>query len=348
MKRGRKSGGGCFFRLFVLVLVTALLAGGTGWYLLGQPYQGFDQEVFLDFEKGTSSSGMADTLASAGVIRGAWLFKMLRVLRPNARLQAGEYRFHEPASVGTVFDRIVRGDVFYYEVTVPEGSNIFDVAKRLDQLGFIPGKEFLKIARQPTLIHDLSPDAPSLEGYLFPSTYRLTRRTTAAQVAKMMTDQFRRRWAEIRSEQIPLEQISAEQMSMNRLVTLASVIEKETALSTDRTKVASVYANRLKQGMPLDADPTTIYAALLEDRYAGVIHKSDLANPSPYNTYKHAGLPPGPIANPGLASLRAALHPAETGYLYFVARGDGQGGSNFSTTLAEHQRHVREYRDAQK
>ncbi len=344
MKRGRKTGGGCLFRLLVLVLATALLAGGTGWYLLGQPYQGFDQEVFLDFEKGTSTSAMADALASAGVIRGAWLFKMLRVLRPNARLQAGEYRFNEPASVGTVFGRIVRGDVFYYEVTVPEGSNIFDVAKRLDQLGFIPGQEFLKIARQPTLIHDLAPDAPSLEGYLFPSTYRLTRSTTAAQVSKMMTDQFRRHWAEIR----PSEQIPSEQINMNRLVTLASVVEKETALSADRTKVASVYANRLKQGMPLDADPTTIYAALLEDRYAGVIHKSDLANPSPYNTYKHAGLPPGPIANPGLASLRAALHPAETEYLYFVARADGQGGSNFSTTLAEHKRHVREYRDAQK
>ena len=337
MKGGRKSRG-CLLRLFQFTVIAAVL-GGIGFYFLSQPYQGFAQEVFLDVEKGTSTSEMADALAAAGVVRGAWEFKFIRILRPNARLQAGEYRFSEAASVGTVFDRIVRGDVFYYEVTVPEGSTIFDVAKRLDHLGFIPGKEFLKMARKPALIHDLAPDAPSLEGYLFPSTYRLTRRTTPAQVAKMMTDQFRRHWAEIRP---------SGRVNVNRLVTLASVVEKETALSADRTKIASVYANRLKQGMPLDADPTTIYAALLEDRYQGVIHRSDLANPSPYNTYRHAGLPPGPIANPGLASLRAALLPAETDYLYFVARPDGMGGSNFSSTLSEHSRHVREYRQAQK
>jgi UPF0755 protein len=327
--------GGCFARLLLFAaLLVGLTAAGAA-YRLTSAYQGFPHELFLNFEKGTSTASMADQLASAGVIRGKWDFLLVRALQPKARLQAGEYRFASPASVWTVFDRIVRGDVFYYEVTIPEGSNMFDVAQILDKLGFIKGPDFLKIARSPDLIADLSPHAPSLEGYLFPSTYRLTRRATAAQVARMMTDLFRRRWQELNRP---------EGVDVNRSVTLASIVEKETGIASDRPRVASVYANRLRLGMTLDCDPTTIYAALLENRYRGVIHRSDLDNTSPYNTYRHAGLPPGPIANPGAASLQAALQPAQTDFLYFVAKPDGSGQHWFSTTLAEHSRHVQEYR----
>lgn len=328
--------GGCLLRLLVFAVLLVLLAGAAAAYLLARPYQGFQHEVFLDFAKGTSTSAMADQLASAGVIRRKWDFLLARALQPKARLQAGEYRFAAPASVWSVFGRIVRGDVFYYEVTIPEGSNMFDVAQILDKLGFIKGPDFLKIARKPALIADLSPHAPSLEGYLFPSTYRLTRGTTANQIARMMTDLFRRRWQEL--------QKPGATMDINRMVTLASIVEKETGISSDRPRVASVYANRLRLGMTLDCDPTTIYAALLENRYRGVIHRSDLDNDNAYNTYRHPGLPPGPIANPGVASLQAALTPAETGFLYFVAKPDGSGQHFFSTTLAEHNRHVQEYR----
>ncbi len=327
-----------FFRMkrlaFFALLIIALTAGFVA-YRLATPYAGFRKEVFLNFNKGTSTASMADQLAAAGVIRRDWDFLLVRALQPRARLQAGEYRFAAPASVWTVFGRIVRGDVFYYEVTIPEGSNLFDVAQILDKLGFIKGPDFLKVARSPALIVDLSPHAPSLEGYLFPSTYRLTRRTTAAQMARMMTDLFRRRWQELPKTGV---------VDVNRIVTLASIVEKETGISSDRPRVASVYANRLRLGMTLDCDPTTIYAALLENRYRGVIHRSDLDNESLYNTYRHVGLPPGPIANPGAASLEAALRPAQTDFLYFVAKPDGSGQHWFSTTLAEHTRHVQEYR----
>ena len=332
MNSGRS---GWLVRLFVFALFLLVLAAGGLAYRLASPYQGFSHEVFLNFEKGTSTSSMAQQLAAAGVIRRRWDFLLVRALQPRARLQAGEYRFASPVSVWTVFDRIVRGDVFYYEVTIPEGSNIFDIAQILDKLGFIKGPDFLKLARSPALIADLSPHAPSLEGYLFPSTYRLTRRTTAAQIARMMTDLFRRRWQELHKPGT---------VDVNRAVTLASIVEKETGISGDRPRVASVYVNRLRLGMTLDCDPTTIYAALLENRYRGVIHRSDLENDNAYNTYRHAGLPPGPIANPGAASLEAALQPAQTDFLYFVAKPDGSGQHWFSTTLAEHNHHVQEYR----
>ncbi len=328
--------GGCLTRLLVGVVLLAALVGAGLAYRLATPYQGFQKEVFLDFAKGTSTSAMAEQLAEAGVIRGKWDFLLVRALRSRARLQAGEYRFAAPASAWNVFDRIRRGDVFYYEVTIPEGNNIFDVAQILDRLGFIKGTDFLQVARSPALIKDLSPRAPSLEGYLFPSTYRLTRSTTAAQIARQMTDLFRRRWQELQKPEGNVD--------VNRIVTLASIVEKETGISADRPRVASVYANRLRLGMTLDCDPTTIYAALLENRYRGVIHRSDLDNENPYNTYRHPGLPPGPIANPGAASLQAALTPAQTDFLYFVAKPDGSGQHFFSTTLAEHNRHVQEYR----
>ena len=331
---GRGRAGGVLIRLFLgFALVAALVAGGV-YYSLAQPYKGFSNDVILDFPKGTSTSDMAAELANAGVIRSPWQFLLARAFRSSARLQAGEYRFANPASIWTVFDRIARGDVFFYELTVPEGSNIFDIAQSVNQLGFLKGADFLKVARDPAPIRDLAPAAPTLEGYLFPSTYRVTRNTTVQQLCRMMTDLFRKKWNELQPGNA----------SVNEIVTLASLVEKETAVPDERPVVAAVYKNRLRLGMALDCDPTTIYAALLEDRYRGVIYKSDLASVNQYNTYRHAGLPPGPIASPGLSSLKAALEPANTEYLYFVARPDGSGGHHFSTSISEHDKAVMDYR----
>lgn len=335
MHRDARSGG-MILRLIVLVVLigagVVLLLAST----LAMAYQGFPNSVILDFPKGTSTSAMADQLADAGVVRYPWQFKLARALHPAARLQAGEYQFTRSDTTWNVFNRIVRGDVFFYELTVPEGSNMFDIAASLKQFDFLTGADFLKAARDPAMIRDLAPHAPTLEGFLFPSTYRLTRRTTAPELCRMMTDLFRKQWRQI--------QPAAKSLDALQIVTMASLVEKETAVPQERPLVASVFDNRLRLNMPLDCDPTTIYAAMLEERYRGTIYRSDLASPNAYNTYQHAGLPPGPIANPGIASLKAASAPAASDYLYFVAKADGSGSHQFSKTIDEHNRAVENYR----
>ena len=329
---------GCITRLLTVLILAGAGAAALVYYSLKRPYQGFEKPVILDFPKGTTTRGMADQLAQAGVIRYAWEFLAVRSLRPRARLLAGEYQFAQPASASTVFDRIARGDVFFYELTVPEGSDMFDIAASLQRLEFLSSGDFLSAARNPGLIRDLAPGAPTLEGYLFPSTYRLARTTTVVQLCRMMTEQFRKNWRELGA--------ANPSGNVNAIVTLASMIEKETALPAERPLVASVYTNRLRIGMALDCDPTTIYAARLEERFHNTIYRSDLASDNAYNTYRHAGLPPGPIANPGLAALKAALAPADTKFLYFVAKADGSGGHQFSETKEQHDVAVQQYRRA--
>ena len=337
--RGAQQGGAVLRALFILAFL-ALAALGVASSTLLVAYQGFAEPVVLDFPKGTSTSAMAQQLEDTGVIRYRYQFVLARLLHPSARLQAGEYQFSHADIPWNIFNRIVRGDVFYYELTVPEGSNIFDIAASLKPFDFLDSADFLRAARDPSLIHDLAPDAPTLEGYLFPSTYRLTRHTTAHDLCQMMTDQFRKRWRELAA--------SGGSLPVSQAVTLASLVEKETAVADERPEVASVYRNRLRLNMPLDCDPTTIYAALLDQRYRGTIYQSDLKSDNAYNTYQHTGLPPGPIANPGVDALKAALDPASTDYLYFVAKADGSGRHNFSKTMEEHNRAVGAYRKAQK
>jgi UPF0755 protein len=257
-----------------------------------------------------------------------------RALQPSAKLQAGEYRFSRAASVREVFGRIARGDIYFFEFTAPEGSNIFDIAHALEIQHVMSGEDFLTAATDASSIHDLAPKAKTLEGYLFPSTYRLSHHTTAAQLCKQMTDEFRKEWRRLAAGR------SADPHST---VTLASLVEKETGVREERPLIASVFTNRLEKGMRLECDPTTIYAALLDNRYRGAIHRSDLANGNPYNTYQNAGLPPGPIANPGAQAIAAALDPARTGYLFFVAKPEG-GSHHFSASLAEHEKAVVAYR----
>jgi UPF0755 protein len=320
-----------------LLLLVAALTGFAAWAIFS-PYQNFQTERFVDFQRGMPTSLIAKELAEQGVIRYAWQFLLVRAIHPSANLQAGEYRFTEPASVWSIFGRIARGDIFYFEFTVTEGSNMFDIAQALQAQNIMPAESFLHAAEDPTLIRDLVPSARNLEGFLFPSTYRLTHATTAEDLCKRMTDTFRREWRRI---------TAASGADPSRIVTLASLVEKETGVAEERPLVASVFSNRLAKGMRMECDPTTIYAALLDHRYRGTIHRSDLASKNPYNTYQNTGLPPGPIANPGAQSLAAALAPAQTNYLFFVAKPEG-GSHHFSATMAEHEKAVVSYRHAQK
>jgi peptidoglycan lytic transglycosylase G len=317
---------------FALGLV---LAGAGTVLLLNESYRGFEDQTFVQVEHGTGTLAIGRSLEQAGVIRYAWQFWIERALRPGAKLQAGEYRFHQPASVREVFDRIARGDIYYVEFIVPEGSNMFDIGHAIETAGVMPAEDFLRAAGDPALVRDLAPEAKTLEGFLFPATYRLTHSTTAADLCRQMTDQFRKQWKKLATDR------NADPL---QTITLASLVEKETGVASERALVAGVFTNRLKKAMRLECDPTTIYAALLDNRYRDVIHQSDLASQNPYNTYQHAGLPPGPIANPGAAAIAAALDPAQTDFLYFVARPKG-AGHQFSATLAAHEKATREYRN---
>ncbi len=323
-------------RIGVVILAGVAAAGWCGWRVT-RPYQAFGGDVFVEFPRGTGSRALAAALAEAGVVRSQWDFLLVRAFLPGRVLRAGEYRFNRPASPLEVFDRIARGDVFYYTLVVPEGKNMFDIAAGGANLGLFAAPKFLEAARDPSLIRDLDPDAPTLEGYLFPSTYRLGRHTTPAALCRMMTARFRDAWGSLNAA-----------ASVHRTVTLASLVEKESKLPAERPRIAAVFANRLRLGMTLDCDPSTIYAALVEQRYRGTIHRSDLDSDNPYNTYRHAGLPPGPIANPGLDAIRAVLAPAETDALYFVLRPDGSGAHQFSRNMAEHLAAVALYRRAKK
>jgi UPF0755 protein len=321
--------------MFIAAVVLIAIGGAWLFHEINQPYRGFSEPVFVEFNRGTSTQSIATMLKEKGVIADRWLFLAARAIRRGKTLQAGEYRFEKPASPLEVFGRIARGDIYYMELLIPEGYNIFDIADAVGKLGTMQPAAFLAIAKNPSMIRDIDPEAPSLEGYLFPNKYRVYRHTTAQQIARMMTNEFREQWKSLGSD-----------ANIHNAVTLASMVEREARKPEERPKVASVFRNRLKIGMKLDCDPTTVYAALLENRYRGTIYKSDLANTSAWNTYQHTGLPPGPIANPGIRTIQAALAPADTHYLYFVAKADGSGRHNFSESLHQHEAAVAGYQRA--
>lgn len=318
----------------VAVFVLLVAAGAAAW-LVYAPF-GPTAETFVEIAPGSSAVRIGRQLESAGVVRSQFAFDLVRWLM-RGKLRAGEYRFDHPATVEEVYSRIERGDVYTKTVIVPEGSTIFDIAARLEQAGFGTQQEFLEEqARQVGLVADLDPGAKSLEGYLFPDTYRFARKTTSAQIAAAMVRRFRQQTAQLGLRE-----------NVHEVVTLASLVERETAVDAERPLVASVFENRLARHMPLMTDPSVIYGLELDGQWTGTIHQSDLRRNTPYNTYLHIGLPPGPVANPGIRSLRAAMNPARTDYLYFVAAGaNPQGRSLFSSTLEEHERNVAGYRHA--
>ena len=313
-------------RLCAVGLLAGLAIAGFMVYQLVAPYAAFGDETFVEVPRGASAAQIGAALQKAGVIRSELAFRLARLVYKGRTLQAGEYRFTKPAGVADVYERIARGDVYFIVLAVPEGKNMFEIGALAEQAKLFPAAGFLAAARDPSLIRDLDPRAPTLEGYLFPSTYHLNRHTTPQRLCQIMTSRFREAWRKLKAPG-----------DAHRVITLASLVEKEGKLAEERPKIAQVFEKRLQIGMKLDCDPTTIYAALLENRYRGAIHKSDLDSAHPYNTYRHAGLPPGPIANPGLASIEAVLQPASTAYLYFVKRPDGSGGHTFSETMAAHQ-----------
>jgi len=318
------------------------VAGG-GWlaWALLQPVTPADQ-TFVLLHPGYSTRRIATELKSAGVIRNADAFILWHYLRHKRSLKAGEYLFEKSATSIDVHRRLAHGDVYFHTVVIPEGFNMFDIAQAIQNAGLGSSEEFLKVATSDTaLIADLAPDAQSLEGYLFPNTYEFTRMQTMQDMAAAMVKQFRQVAREI-GLTADLQDNSLQKTDLQRTVVLASIIEKETAAPEERPLVASVYYNRMAQRQALQADPSVIYAALLQGTYTGALHHTDMQFNSAYNTYTHPGLPPGPIGNPGKTSLEAAMHPADTDYLYFVSNGNGH--HRFAHSLEEHNRNVAAYR----
>ncbi|MFC6646192.1 endolytic transglycosylase MltG [Granulicella cerasi] len=313
--------------VFVLVAVA-----GAGW-LAVTPY-GPSSETFVEIAPGTNTEGIGDALRKAGVIRSGVLFAALKKYR-GGTLKAGEYRFDHPAPMTEVYARLRKGDVYTKTVVIPEGYDIFQVAKAVGDAGLLSEKEFLAAELQhPELVKRWNPMAASVEGYLFPDTYKFSRKATAVDMIAAMVKRFGQMAAKL----------GVEPRDAPRVVTMASLVEREVHIPSERAAVAGVFENRLALGMPLQTDPAVAYASELRGTWTGVIHQSELHSDSTYNTYTHAGLPPGPICNPGVAALQAAMHPLKSDYLYFVA--DARGNTTFARTLAEHTQNVAAYRAA--
>jgi UPF0755 protein len=327
------------FALVLLFLIIAA-AGAGAWLYTGvdRPFTGYDAaEQFVEIPQGAGSIAIAKRLADAGVVRDVNTFRLaLWITGEGRRLQAGEYRFDHPLSARQVADKIARGDVYVRPITFPEGLTAGQMAALYESKGFGPAQDFMSAAKNASLVRAVDPDAKDLEGYLFPDTYKLPRRATAEQLVARMVAGFMKTLTPAL-----LGKAEARGLSVRKLVTLASIVEKETGNPQERPLVAAVYANRLTIGMGLQCDPTVIYALERAGRYNGNLTRENLQFDSPYNTYRYAGLPPGPIASPGRASLEAAASPADVLYLYFVSKNDGSHA--FAATLDEHNRNVQQY-----
>ncbi len=329
-------------RVVVVLLIASLVSGGTVAWLMhqrvNQPFRGFEGgELFVEIPPGSGAAVIGARLADAGVVRDALTFRAALMLSGRAHdLKAGEYRFEQPATATEVIDRLVRGDVYRRLITFREGLTIPEMGAAFEERGFGTRSDFERAASNVSLIGDLDPLASDLEGYLFPETYAFPRGTSAEEVVAQMVAHFKTAYDEdLRSR------ASAAGLTPRQVVTIASLVEKETGRADERPVVAAVYRNRLAIGMPMQADPTVIYGLAKAGRYSGNLTRENLQFDSPYNTYRYAGLPPGPIAAPGRASLAATLDPAPVKYLYFVSRNDGS--HVFAETLAEHNRNVQEW-----
>jgi UPF0755 protein len=353
----------------IVWLVLIVMLGGAGWFAwaLFTPSEPSGQ-TFVMLRPGFSTRRIAAELKANGVIHSEDAFILWHYLHRRRSLKAGEYLFDKPRNISEVHNRLVRGEVYFHTVIVPEGFTMFDIARAIEAAGLGPAQDFLKIAQTDTsLIADIAPDAQSLEGYLFPETYQFSRMMTMEEMAAAMVKQFRmvaRQIGLIDTPGVPEIGSSAPASSapievevngkfvdpnkgpneVERAVIMASIVEKETAVAEERPLVASVYYNRLQKKIALDADPSIIYAELLAGTYSGALHHDDMSFNSAYNTYTHAGLPPGPIGNPGKSALEAAMHPAQSDYYYFVA--DAQGHHRFARTIDEHNKNVAAYRRA--
>lgn len=323
--------------LFVLLLVAGAAAGFV-YMRVNQPYRGYESnEQFVDIPAGAGSVAIGDRLIGAGVIRDRTTYRTAVWMSGKGRqLKAGEYRFDAAMTPFEVIDKIARGDVYVVDVTFREGLTMAEMAKIYEAEGLGDAAAFMQAAKDPAPIRELDPAAQDLEGYLFPETYALPRKADAAKLVRQMVAAFLHAFPpELR------EAAARDKMTPRQVVTLGSIVEKETAKAEERPMVAAVYRNRLRIGMPLQCDPTVIYALQRAGTFTGNLRRDDLMYDSPYNTYRYPGLPPGPIASPGKASLEAAARPADVDFVYFVSRNDGS--HEFARTLEEHNRNVQKY-----
>ncbi|MDA8015847.1 MAG: endolytic transglycosylase MltG [Thermoanaerobaculia bacterium] len=340
-----------FFTILVLGLVALGAATAVGWHLWQQFHQPFrawvGAEQIVNVAPGTSAPRILADLERAGVLRDARLARYFLIYRlGDPPLLAGEYRFRQEMAAPDVLAKLIRGEVTTYPVTLIEGLDLHETAEALTRQGFGDVNVFLREMRDPSRISDLDPLAEDLEGYLYPETYHFSRGTPESDIVDLMVGTFRQGWSDevapllerrAELEDLGLDEVPEEGL-VRAVVSLASIVEKETQKDDERNLVASVYTNRLRIGMPLQADPTVIAALKREGRWDGNIRRPDLQMDHPYNTYVRGGLPPGPICSPTLDSLLAVLQPADTKYLYFVSRNDGTHA--FAASLAEHNRNV--------
>jgi UPF0755 protein len=325
--------------IFVIVTIVGgtVLAGTIMWTRITELHKGYSTpEQFVQIPPGSSAVEIRRRLVDSGVVRDDLTARAALLWSRQAQhLKAGEYRFDRPVSAAAVIDKIARGDVYTRRLTFPEGLTIREMAELFASGGFGSAEDFRRAAGNGTVVKDLDPAAPDLEGYLFPDTYTLARTTSASELVSAMVGRFR--------DSVPDAARRAREsgFTMRQIVTLASLVEKETGKAEERPLVAAVYRNRIRLKMGMQADPTVVYALQKAGRYDGNIRRADLGFDSPYNTYKYPGLPPGPIAAPGRAAIEAALAPADVRYLYFVSRNDGS--HVFAETLAEHNANVYEH-----
>jgi len=318
-------------RLRLIFILLLALTGISGWWALTPMTP--PATVRLEVEPGASLIQVARKLENQQVIRSALALRLLAKFNPElVNIQAGHYSFSASASLPQILHRLQLGDVDQLRFTVPEGFSLRQIAQRGAEVGLVDAEALLAAARDPRLLQSLNIPASDLEGYLFPETYQFAQGVTAENILRTMFKEFERQYARLPKP------AAAASLDRHQLVTLASIIQKESALADEMPLISAVFHNRLQRDMRLQTDPTVIYA--LPD-FNGNLTRRDLETPSPYNTYRHHGLPPGPIASPGLEALRAAVQPAQSDDLYFVARGDGS--HEFSATLKEHNRAVRTY-----
>ena len=328
-----------FLTIVVVVLLGVAAVAGYVWFALEKPYGTIPPSgIFVEIPRGASQRTVSRLLANKGVIRNSLAFELYARRHPKRSLQAGEYFFDHALSGKDVYWKLANGDIYQQLFTVKEGDTMFDIANNLAAANYLKARYFLAAAKDATQIHDIAPGAKTLEGFLFPATYNVPLHGSAADLTTMMVQKFREAMQQIAPDRLDPQAPGTPLLSV---ITLASLVESETPKPEERPLVAGVYTNRLHQGMLLQCDPTVIYALKQGEGYNHALTLKDLHFDSAYNTYVHTGLPPGPIGNPGESAIRAALNPAPTDYLYFVA--NTQGGHFFAATLAEHNQNVAKY-----
>jgi UPF0755 protein len=330
-------GAGQYLRVGLLVLALALSI--RLWWIVetqGPLMSAAEAPQAFVVPAGASAEAIGQKLADVGVVRHPIVFRVLVLLRGlGGTLKAGEYSLEGPLSMEQIVEQLARGEVVRHEVTIPEGLNMVEISEIVGWRG-VSADDFLKLAHDPTPIRDLDPEASDLEGYLFPDTYDVPR---TGDPAAVLVAHMLQRFRDVIAPSLPV--IKENGRTVRQVVTLASIVERETARAEERPRIAAVFLNRLRKGMLLQTDPTVIYALRVAGKWDGNIRKADLQIDSPYNTYRYPGIPPGPIGSPGRGALRGVVEPAEVKDLYFVSRNDGT--HQFSETLAQHNRAVDRY-----